>query len=218
MSTTTTESSDRGVESQPSDTSLRPQLFTVPDGTYGSNGVYGAGVAVSETYESVTVRGDGSIHAQSIAEISKHGSQIAFSMSVALDISSGTSDPITSTDDELRIRTLPLAMSEPARYLNTLPKANGGLVQPLFGEVEFNRLATDGTAAPVDVLAGSHPLHARLLHGGVLALLKRTTPGGDPVPVIASDIGSLFDGAIPAYDRLVITVKGRYFMESSINI
>jgi hypothetical protein len=209
MTTTTTEIFDRSVEGAISNDTIRPQLFTVGAGSYVSNAVYGSGIAAVNNYDTVTLRGSSSPYTQSKVDVRQHDHDVFFSMAITLDTT--VAAPFTGTN-EVRIRTQPITLSEPNRYLKTLPAPDTAYGQPLFETVEVLVIDTTGAAAPVHLAAlASTELRARFLHGGELALVQEGAPA---VPITAANLTTAFAAANTA---LRISVSGHYRAVSSSN-
>ena len=195
--------SDRGVEGRVSQAGFRPSLYTVAAGSYASNAVYGSGAAAVEDYDSVDIPADSS------ASLRQEDSDVDFSLRLILDLE--PADPITTDTNEIRLRTIPLGTSEPARYLRRLPVHSVDYGLPLFLDVEIIDPSTGAPFAGFPSVAGIGQLQARLLHGGDLALVVTDLSAGPPptvTPLTAADLTPLFGAA--AGTELLISVRGSY--------
>lgn len=213
---TTTEVQDRFVEGRVTDQGFRPQLFTVPGGTYAGSGSFGSNVAAEEpaatNIEAVTDR-SGVSPCTTRGDIRVHGHDVDFEVQLSLDLTQTA--PVVNASDELRIRSLPLSTSENSNYLNTLPPSDKKFFrQPLFEHVEILAVDTTGASAPVHVASlpgADQTLQARFLYGGELALVRIDTSAGTAtdVPALWSDISGLF-GATSQPQCLQITIRASY--------
>jgi hypothetical protein len=184
----------------------RPQLYLAASGSYAGNAVYGSGAASTGNYDTVTLRGDSSSLNQTGAALRKEDTDIYFTTVLTLD--STQDDPHAQSSDELRIRVqqpLNAAAGEPGSYLNQLPLPDPLYPLPLF-ECDIINVTTGQPLLPSQA---DHLLKARMLIGGDLALLRRST-AGPPVDtaLLASDLASLFGQSVAANIR--INVRGTY--------
>jgi hypothetical protein len=213
---TSTETFDRQVQSQPVESGFRPQLFTVVGGSYASNAVYGSGATALNNYDTVTLRGDSNGQLQTKASIRQSGSLVNFEIVISLDLTQA--DPQFPSSEELRIRTVPLTLGEPNRYLNTLPPPDDNFNQPSFDDVEI--LLVDSTGATVGAvpaaLTSMLTLSARFLYGGELALLGTVAdaPNYFTNALTANALAGNF-GAVAEPTRLRISVRGSYKSKSA---
>lgn len=198
---------------------FRPELYTVANGTYASNGVYGVGAALANSYLSIQLSrgtttvplvGDSFVTSTEGCDIRQHGNNIDFVCSVTLN-----ANPLTDpdfNDEEIRIRPRQPAFDRPPRYGIPLPLPDRNLAEPVFDDVEIQnksgvQIAPDASAGP-----GAWLLGARLLKDGTLALIKRDTSvtGTQESALLHNDINAGF----VADNVISITIRGSYRSEN----
>jgi hypothetical protein len=195
-----------------------PELYTVAAGSYASNGVYGLGAALVNSYLDIQLprgtttvplvgaSGPPFVTSTNGCDIRQHDNQVNFICSVVLD---GTTDPSFGTG-ELRIRPRTTTVAEPARYRRGMPLAKDG-AQVVFDEVEIQNKAGSQIAPDATAGAGSWLLQARLLKDGTIALIKSNvgTVGTQQTALRASEINAGF----VANNVINITIRGRYLAQ-----
>lgn len=197
---------------------FRPELYTVADGTYASNAVYGVGETLLNSYLSVQIpRGTSTVpligasgppfvSSTEGCSIRQNGRDVDFVCSVVLDGNPST-EPAYG-NEELRIRPQRFDFTQPARYMRPLPLSDRNLDEPNFDSVEILnksgvQIAPDATAG-----AGAWLLEARLLKDGTLALVKKDISliGTQQTALRHSDI----DAGFTSNDVISITIRGSY--------
>lgn len=194
---------------------FRPLLFTVANGSYVSNIVFGSGATEVNNYETYQLpRGttyvpltiNSYVTSTEGCDFQMTGQKVNFICSVVLNAQ--LIDPGFGTE-ELRIRPYPRSDIEPAQYLKPLPVPLRTALLPLFEDVEIvNKLGVQ-VSPDSGTVAGVYDLQARLLQDGQLALVLKditTTP-----PTVrglqSADINNLFGTA----DEIIrITIRGCY--------
>lgn len=206
---------------------FRPELYTVANGTYASNSVYGVGAAVVNSYLSVQIpRGTSTVvlslgppvlyvNSTEGCSVRQQGKDADFTMNVCLD-----GNPLTAPafgNEELRLRPQQTTPDRPLRYRVPLPLAmnDHATVSPMFVDTEITNKSGVQIAPDASAGIGAWVLGARLLRDGTIALTKRNLAvvGAVEVALLASDINSGFvlDGAI------FITLRGTYKAQASIS-
>lgn len=198
---------------------FRPELYTVAAGTYASNGVYGVGADLVNSYKNIQLpRGTTTVPLTGASgppfvtstegcDIRQHDNEVNFVCSITLDANPST-DPDLNTE-ELRIRPQRPFYNQPARYMLPFPLPVRG-TQPVFEDVEIQN-RTGAQVAP-SVGVGAWVLEARLLVDGTLALAKRNTDtvGTQQTALTHDDIA----GAFSTNDVISITMRGKYLAQS----
>lgn len=197
---------------------FRPELYTVANGTYSSNAVYGVGEDLLNSYLNVQLprgtttvpligaSGPPFVPSTEGCDIRQNGKNVEFVCSVVLD-----GNPLTEPsfgNEELRIRPQQVSFVRPARYMIPLPLSDRNLDEPVFDDVEIQdksgvQIAPDATAG-----AGAWILQARLLRDGTLALVKKDVSivGTQQTALLHSDINAGFS----ADNSINITIRGSY--------
>lgn len=195
---------DSGVYDQPVNSGFRPQLSVVAAGSYVSNAAYGSGAASTGNYDTVTLRGNASSLNQTIAQYTRTGKQVQFSIQISLN--GAAANPIGVGGSEIRIRVQPINPIEPEKYLVGLPLPTGGFLLPIFEDVEV----LDQTGANLLPAAVNSQLQARMLYNGDLALIVMNLAAGPPptaVGLTAAGLGALF---ATVGRTIKIIVRGSY--------
>jgi hypothetical protein len=200
---------------------FRPELFTVANGTYASNAVYGSGTAATSTYinnqlqrgtTTIPLTGTSFVTSTEGCDIRQQDRDVDFTCSVVLD---GTTDPDFSTQ-ELRIRPYVANPIVPPSHRIPLPLPMKDLPLPLFHDVEIVnkagvQIAPDATAGQ----GGVFSLLARLLEDGQLALVVENTV--DQPSTSRGLRHDDIDAGFVADNIIRITVRGTYKAEVSLN-
>lgn len=215
---------DQKVYSGISNKGFRPELYTVTDGTYATNSVYGVGAPLLNSYLSVQIpRGTSTISlvgatgspfvpSMEGCSIRQNGYDVDFICNVVLD-----GNPITEPtfgNEELRIRPRRNDFTQPPRYMKPLPLSDRKLDEPNFDNVEIVNKAGVQIAPGATAGAGSWLLQARLLKDGTLALVKKDVSlvGTQQTALRHSDI----DSGFTANDVISITIRGSYRAQVSL--
>ena len=196
---------------------FKPELYTVANGSYASNEVYGVGAALVNTYLPVQIpRGTSTVtllpgppevfvSSTEGCDIRQHDSDVDFIISVCLD-----GNPLTEPsygDEELRFRPQQNP-NFPPRYRIPLPLSKREQTSPTFTDIEIVDKTGVQVAPDASAGAGTWLLGARLLRDGTLALTKRdiSVLGTQEVALLASDINAGFT----ADNVIFITLRGSY--------
>lgn len=192
---------------------FRPLLYTVANGSYNSNLVYGSGAAEVNNYQLFQLSrgttytpliGASFVTSTEGCDFQMTDKKVVFVCSVVLNAQ--LSGPAFGTE-ELRIRPFPREASEPGRYLKPLPLPFTSL--PLFEDIEIVNKFGVSVAPDAGTASGTYILQARLLQDGNLALVVKDISTVPPTvrALQHSDIDSLFD---TAEEIIRITVRGTY--------
>lgn len=150
-----------------------PQLYTVANGTYTSDNVYGSMAPSLNNYNAYQLTagtttiplGTTFFNSSQACSYDIKGNKVCFVCEVVLD---GAIDPGYGTQ-ELRIRAFP--PYNPQILSKSLPRASNKLVLPLFEDVEI--LNKDGVPIAPSVGVGTLLIQARLLLNGEIALVLK---------------------------------------------
>ena len=201
-----------------------PELYTVDDGTYASNSVYGVNAPLTNSYMTQgyqlpkgttaieLVPGPPSITYLTSMEgctIRQNGTEVDFVMVVYLDARKAA--PVFG-NEELRFRPQQYPRNKPPNQYVPLPLSMRNKPSPTFEDVEITdkmgvQIAPDATAG-----VGTWVLGARLLRDGTLVLIKSdlSLTGNQETALRSSDIDSTFG---TPNDVIKITVRGNYLAQ-----
>lgn len=194
---------------------FRPLLYTVANGSYTSNSVYGVNAAQVNNYQiyqlprgtsNVPLTGNAYVTSTEGCDYRKADTKIEFNCSVVLK--SRVPDPGFRTE-ELRIGVYPRDFTDPPEYSKALPNHLRTTDLPLFNDVEI--LDKNGTQIAPDATtpAGVYRLQARLLWNGNLALVLQDLSSTPPTVrgLQHDDIADAFGVA----DNVIrINIRGKY--------
>lgn len=193
-----------------------PELYSVVNGAYTSNAVYGSYSPLLDSYltrqlprgtTSVSIGGAGAPFATSstACQYRQQGNRVDFVCNVTL----GGLDPDFLDNRELRIKAADRVLYNSTIKQKALPLANPTTgILPLFEDVEIlNKSGAE--AAPEGLGTADYKVLARLLLNGDLALVLRDSEQGPP-PVHRGLQNGDIDGAFAADNIISITIRGSY--------
>lgn len=171
---------------------FRPELFTVPAGTYDSNLSYGAGTPATHSFVQLglqlpsgtttfplTANPSGvTIQSKSDALFTKRDSSVTFTIAITINTNPAVPGGVAG-DEELRIRTLqpfPPSPLVPGRYLQTLPLQER-TIEPLFWDVSMTN--KNGVPIVPAAFGVNTVIAARLLDDQTIALLLNVVGGSN---------------------------------------
>ncbi len=194
---------------------FKPLLFTVVNGSYNSNLVFGSGAAQLNSYQmfqlprgttTVPFVGPSFVTSTEGCDYQLEEREINFTCSVVLNAQ--LPDPAFG-DEELRIKPFPRLTTEPPQFLKPLPIPLRTAPLPFFDDVEIVNKAGIQIAPDVGSTTGVYILQARLLQDGTLALvLKDITTAPPTVRGFQHDD---FDSAFGTLNEIIrIIIRGSY--------
>ncbi len=198
---------------------FRPELYTVANGSYTSNVVYGSGAALVNTYlplqlsrgtTTIPLSGPSFVTSTEGCDHRQSERDVDFVCSVVLN--SNSVDPDFG-QEELRIRPRPRRIEDPPRYIKALPIALRALPLPLFEDVEIVNKAGVQIAPDSGTTTGTYIIQARLLQDGTLALVLKDLITQTSRGLTADDIDA---GFIPVDNIIRIIVSGHYKSQVSL--